>query len=94
LRPASLHSPDALRHLLTQTFDTILFEYSTFGWFAHLICITYAAGRLPSSIQYYKKLIPDLCIQDTQKVTKKVKASEKRLKFSPLRYNEEANYQL
>jgi hypothetical protein len=76
---------------LAQTFDTIPFEYSTFGWFAHLICITYAAGRLPSSIQYCKKkLIPDLCIQDTQKVTKKVKATEKWLKFPPLHYNEEA----
>ena len=59
------------RHLLAQTFDTIPFEYSTFGWFANIICITYAAGRLPSSIQLTKKIIPDLCFQDTQKVTKK-----------------------
>ena len=67
-----------LRHLLTQTFNTIPFEYSTFGRFANIICIMYAAGLLPSSIQLAKKIIPDLCIQDTQKETKKIKASNKK----------------
>jgi hypothetical protein len=27
-----------------------------------------------------KKIIPDLCFQDTQKVTKKIKATEKKAK--------------
>jgi len=37
-------------------------------------------------------LDPDLHQGRLQKVTKKVKAAEKRLKFSALRYNEEAYY--
>ena len=35
-----------------QTFSTISFQYSTFRWFAYLICITYAADLLPSLIQH------------------------------------------
>jgi len=37
-------------------------------------------------------LDPDLHQGRLQKVTKKVKATEKKLKFSSLRYNEEAYY--
>ena len=38
------------------TFSTMPFEHSTFRWFAHLNCMTYAADQLPSFTQHWIEL--------------------------------------
>ena len=65
LHSASLHLPDSVFTLpFARTFSTMLFEHSTFRWFAYLNCITYAADLLPSLIQHWKEL-SILFIRDT-----------------------------
>jgi len=51
-RSAPLHLPDESSSPFHRTLNTVSFEYSTFGWFAHPNCMVYAAGLLPSLIQH------------------------------------------
>ena len=51
LHSTPLHLPDAFRHLLTPTLNTLPFEQSTLGRFVHSRCRACTAGLLPSFIQ-------------------------------------------
>jgi hypothetical protein len=70
-----LHSPDALRHLLTPTLNNLPFEQSTLRRFVHSCCQACTADQLPSLIQLRSILLKhasrDTLQPNRQRCTKK-----------------------